>query len=60
MKDKKIDISHIEKHLFDKHKHGWDRKNYPLVKILDVKVLEVLNEKPHKGLAKVLQYQRHK
>lgn len=59
MKDEKLDISHIEKHLFDKNKHGWDRKDYPLVKIKDVKVSEVLNAKSHKGLAKVLQYKRH-
>jgi hypothetical protein len=57
---KEINISHIEKHLFDKNKHGWDRKDYPLVKTKDVKVLEVLNEKPHKSMATVLQYKRHK
>ena len=30
---KKIDISHIEKHLFDELKHGWDRNPYPLIQI---------------------------
>ena len=58
---KEIDISHIEKHLFDKNKHGWDRDQYPLIQIKkDVKVLEVLYEKPHKSMATVLQYKRHK
>jgi hypothetical protein len=57
---KKINISHIENHLFDKNKHGWDRKQYPLVKIEDVEVLEVLNAKPHKSMVKLLQYKGHK
>ena len=57
---KKINISHIEKHLFDENKHGWDRNQYPLVQIKDVKVMEVLNAKPHKSMARVLQYKRHK
>ncbi len=57
---KEIDISHIEKHLFDKNKHGWDRKDYPLVKIENLKVIRNLNEKPHKSMATVLQYKRHK
>jgi len=57
---KKINISHIEKHLFNENKYGWDRNQYPLVQIKDVKVLEVLHAKPHESLARVLQYKRHK
>ena len=34
---KKIDISHIEKHLFDELKHGWDRDQYPLNKTKKLK-----------------------
>ncbi len=56
---KEINISHIEKHLFDKNKHGWDRKDYPLVKVKDVKVLKVLNEKPHKSISNILSFKRH-
>ena len=57
---KKIDISHIEKHLFDELKHGWDRDPYPLIQIKkDVKVLRVLNEKSHKNLSNILPIKRH-
>jgi hypothetical protein len=57
---KEIDISHIEKHLFDKNKHGWDRDQYPLIQIKkDVKVLRVLNAKPHKSLSNILSFKRH-
>ena len=56
---KKIDISHIEKHLFDENKHGWDRNQYPLVKIKDVKVIKVINARPHKSLSNILSFKRH-
>ncbi len=57
---KKIDISHIEKHLFDELKHGWDRNPYPLIQIKkDVKVLRVLNAKSHKNLSNILPIKRH-
>jgi len=60
MKDEKIDISHIEKHLFDKNKHGWDRKDYPLVKTKDLKVTRNTNARTHKSVSNILQLKRHK
>jgi len=58
----KIKIHHIEKHLFDKTKHGWDKNIYPLykrTKITNVKVLEVRDAKPYESLARLLQFKRH-
>ena len=55
---KKINIQHIEKHLFDKTKHGWDRNNYPLynrINITEVKIIRMLNAKLHKKVHGVLQ-----
>ncbi len=56
---KKINISHIEKHLFDENKYGWDRNQYPLVQIKDVKVIKVINARPHKSLSNILSFKRH-
>lgn len=57
---KEIDISHIEKHLFDKNKHGWDRKDYPLVKIENLKVIRNLDARTHKSVSNILQLKRYK
>ena len=55
---KKINISHIEKHLFDKNKGGWDKDNYPLYKQTkrkDIKIIRMLDAKLHKKVHGVLQ-----
>lgn len=57
---KKINISHIEKHLFDKNKHGWDRKDYPLVKIENLKVIRNPDARTHKSVSNILQLKRYK
>ena len=57
---KEINISHIEKHLFDKNKHGWDRKDYPLVKIENLKVIRNLDARTHKSVSNILQLKRYK
>tara|TARA_A100000171_G_scaffold37411_1_gene36409 strand:- start:505 stop:675 length:171 start_codon:yes stop_codon:yes gene_type:complete len=54
----KINIKHIEKHLFDEknHKNFWDRKKYPypLVTVDNVKVEKVINAKLYKKVHGVL------
>jgi hypothetical protein len=57
---KEINISHIEKHLFDKNKHGWDRKDYPLVKIENLKVIRNPNARTYKSVSNILQLKRYK
>ena len=56
---KKINISHIEKHLFDENKYGWDRDQYPLVKIKNLKVVRNRNARTHKSVSNILQLKRH-
>ena len=56
---KEINISHTEKHLFDKNKHGWDRKDYPLVKIKNLKVIRNPDARTHKRVSNILQLKRY-
>mgnify|MGYP003115151215 FL=1 len=56
---KKINISHIEKHLFDENKYGWDRDQYPLVKIKNLRVVRNRNARTHKSVSNILQLKRH-
>lgn len=57
---KKINISHIEKHLFDENKYGWDRNQYPLVKIENLKVIRNPNARTYKSVSNILQLKRYK
>lgn len=56
---KKIDISHIEKHLFDELKHGWDRDQYPLIKLKNLKVVINKNARTYKSVSNILQLKRY-
>jgi hypothetical protein len=63
IKMKKINISHIEKHLFDETKHDryWDRQKYPypLIQTKEVKIVKVLNAESHKNLSNIFPIKRH-